>query len=89
MRIRGATPNDAIAIQKLIAQYVGDGTLLPRSEVDCHSALSPLRTKRSLTGAPIVDADGATAVSHDDGGLFAKPYGEDVLEAARGALARG
>ncbi len=32
MRIRGATPNDAIAIQKLIAQYVGDGTLLPRSE---------------------------------------------------------
>ena len=32
MRIRGATANDAIAIQKLIAQYVGDGTLLPRSE---------------------------------------------------------
>ena len=32
MRIRGATPNDAIAIQKLIAQYVFDGTLLPRSE---------------------------------------------------------
>ena len=32
MHIRGATPNDAIAIQKLIAQYVGDGTLLPRSE---------------------------------------------------------
>ncbi len=32
MRIRGAMPNDAIAIRKLIEQYVGDGTLLPRSE---------------------------------------------------------
>ena len=32
MRIRGAKPNDAIAIRKLVEQYVGDGTLLPRSE---------------------------------------------------------
>ena len=33
MRTRGAMPNDAIAIRQLIEQYVGDGTLLPRSEL--------------------------------------------------------
>ena len=32
MRIRAATPNDAVAIRTLIEQYVADGTLLPRTD---------------------------------------------------------
>ena len=32
MRIRAATPNDAVAIRRLIQQYVADGTLLPRTD---------------------------------------------------------
>ena len=32
MRIRGATPKDAMEIRNLIELYVADGTLLPRSE---------------------------------------------------------